>query len=297
MEFIKDIHRRKIETDKPAISFEFFPPKTEKGEAQLFNVALPELQKIQPDYCSVTYGAGGSTRGKTLEIVSRIQNEFKLTCMSHLTCVNATRNEINQVLIEAKDLAIKNILALRGDPPGGTGDFETTEGGFTYSKDLVEFIHSNHDFSIGVAGFPEGHIACNEGREVDWDRLKEKVESGADFVITQLFFDNDEFFRFRDYLVKKTGMNNPIIPGILPVITTRQIKKFTELCGASIPHDMMNSLNKFTKDDKAATEFGIEHAVKQCEGLLETGVPGLHFYCLNKSYSTTQVVNALGRYR
>lgn len=297
MNYIKDIHREKSEAEKPAISFEFFPPKTEKGETQLFDTALPELLKIQPDYCSVTYGAGGSTRGKTLEIVSRIQNDFNLTCMSHLTCVNATRDDINQVLDEAQKLGIKNILALRGDPPGGTGDFEATEGGFTYSKDLVEFIHSDYNFSIGVAGFPEGHIACKEGREVDWDRLKEKVDAGADFVITQLFFDNDDFFRFRDYLVKKTGMSKPIIPGILPVLSTRQIKKFTELCGASIPEDMMSRLNELSDDDSAATEFGIEHAVKQCEELLDAGAPGLHFYCLNKAYSTSRVVNALSRYR
>ncbi len=297
MNYIKDIHRKTIEAGKPAISFEFFPPKTEKGEAQLFNTALPELLKIQPDYCSVTYGAGGSTRGKTLEIVSRIQNDFELTCMSHLTCVNATRDDINQVLIEAQKLGIKNILALRGDPPGGTGDFEATEGGFTYSKDLVGFLRSNYDFSIGVAGFPEGHIACKEGREVDWDRLKEKVDAGADFIITQLFFNNDDFFRFRDYLVKKTGMTKPIIPGILPVLSTNQIKKFTELCGASIPGDMMNRLNELSDDNAAATEFGIEHAVKQCEGLLDAGAPGLHFYCLNKAYSTSRVVNALSQYR
>lgn len=295
MNYIKDIHRKTIEAGKPAISFEFFPPKTEKGEAQLFNTALPELLKIQPDYCSVTYGAGGSTRGKTLEIVSRIQNDFKLTCMSHLTCVNATRDDINQVLIEAQKLGIKNILALRGDPPGGTGDFEATEGGFRYSKDLVGFLRSNYDFSIGVAGFPEGHIACKEGREVDWDRLKEKVDAGADFIITQLFFNNDDFFRFRDYLVKKTGMTKPIIPGILPVLSTNQIKKFTELCGASIPGDMMNRLNELSDDNAAATEFGIEHAVKQCEGLLDAGAPGLHFYCLNKAYSTSRVVNALSQ--
>ncbi len=297
MELIRDIHRKKIEAGKPAISFEFFPPKTDKGEKILFDTVLPELLKIQPDYCSVTYGAGGSTKGKTLEIVSRIQNQFNLTCMSHLTCVNATREEINQVLIEAKELGIENILALRGDPPGGTGEFIATEGGFTYSRDLVDFIHTNHQFSIGVAGFPEGHIACVEGREVDWDRLKEKVDAGADFIITQLFFDNEDFFRFRDYLVKKTGLNKPIIPGILPVLSTRQIKRFTELCGASIPREMMHQLNQYSEDDTAATAFGIEYAVKQCEELLKEGTPGLHFYCLNKAHSTTKVVQALNQYR
>lgn len=297
MQFIKDIHKRRAEQGKPAISFEFFPPKTEKGENLLFSKVLPELQAIQPDYCSVTYGAGGSTKGATLGIVSRIQKEFNLTCMSHLTCVNATRSDIGQVLDEAADLDIKNILALRGDPPGGVGDFVPTDGGFTYSKDLVAFIRSNYNFSIGVAGFPEGHIACTEGREVDWERLKAKVDAGADFVVTQLFFDNEDFFRFRDHMVKKLGMTQSILPGILPILSTRQIKRFTDLCGASIPTVLMDKLNTLENDDAAATEFGIDHAIQQCKQLLDEGVPGLHFYCLNKSYSTVKVVEALSAYR
>jgi methylenetetrahydrofolate reductase (NADPH) len=254
MQFIKDIHQSKSDLGKPAISFEFFPPKTEKGE-------------------------------------------FRLTCMSHLTCVGATEAEIRQVLDEASELGIRNILALRGDPPGGTGDFVPTEGGFTYSKDLVSFIRSNYDFSIGVAGFPEGHIACKEGREVDWERLKGKVDAGADFVMTQLFFSNEDFLRFRDHMVKQLGMTQTIIPGILPVLSTNQIKRFTELCGASIPDKMMEKLNMLENDDTAATEFGIEFAVEQCEELLKEGVKGLHFYCLNKSYSTVKVVEGLSSFR
>lgn len=297
MQFIKDIHQSKSDLGKPAISFEFFPPKTEKGESSLFSKTIPELLAIQPDYCSVTYGAGGGTKGKTLEIVSRIQQEFRLTCMSHLTCVGATEAEIRQVLDEASELGIRNILALRGDPPGGTGDFVPTEGGFTYSKDLVSFIRSNYDFSIGVAGFPEGHIACKEGREVDWERLKAKVDAGADFVMTQLFFSNEDFLRFRDHMVKQLGMTQTIIPGILPVLSTNQIKRFTELCGATIPDKMMEKLNMLENDDTAATEFGIEFAVEQCEKLLKEGVKGLHFYCLNKSYSTVKVVEGLSSFR
>ncbi|MDA0751308.1 MAG: methylenetetrahydrofolate reductase [NAD(P)H] [Verrucomicrobia bacterium] len=297
MQFIKDIHQSKSDLGKPAISFEFFPPKTEKGESSLFSKTIPELLAIQPDYCSVTYGAGGGTKGKTLEIVSRIQQEFRLTCMSHLTCVGATEAEIRQVLDEASELGIRNILALRGDPPGGTGDFVPTEGGFTYSKDLVSFIRSNYDFSIGVAGFPEGHIACKEGREVDWERLKGKVDAGADFVMTQLFFSNEDFLRFRDHMVKQLGMTQTIIPGILPVLSTNQIKRFTELCGATIPDKMMEKLNMLENDDTAATEFGIEFAVEQCEELLKEGVKGLHFYSLNKSYSTVKVVEGLSSFR
>jgi methylenetetrahydrofolate reductase (NADPH) len=297
MQFIKDIHQSKSDQGKPAISFEFFPPKTEKGESSLFSKILPELLAIQPDYCSVTYGAGGGTKGKTLEIVSRIQQEFRLTCMSHLTCVGATEAEIRQVLDEASELSIRNILALRGDPPGGTGDFVPTEGGFTYSKDLVSFVRSNYDFSIGVAGFPEGHIACKEGREVDWERLKAKVDAGADFVMTQLFFSNEDFLRFRDHMVKQLGMTQTIIPGILPVLSTNQIKRFTELCGASIPDKMMEKLDMLENDETAATDFGIEFAFEQCEELLREGVKGLHFYCLNKSYSTVKVVEGLSSFR
>lgn len=297
MQFIRDIHKQKAEQGKPAISFEFFPPKTEKGENLLYSKVLPELQTIQPDYCSVTYGAGGSTKGTTLGIVSRIQKDFNLTCMSHLTCVNATQSDIKQVLNEATQLEIKNILALRGDPPGGVGEFVPTDGGFTYSKDLVAYIKAHYDVSIGVAGFPEGHIACKEGREVDWERLKAKVDAGADFVMTQLFFNNEDFFRFRDHMVRKLGMTQSIIPGILPVLSTRQIKRFTELCGATIPDPMMQKLNTFEDDDEAATEFGIEYAIQQCKELLDEGVPGLHFYCLNKSYSTVNVVKALNAYR
>ncbi|MDB4665216.1 methylenetetrahydrofolate reductase [NAD(P)H] [Verrucomicrobia bacterium] len=297
MEYIRDIHSHKARSKKPAISFEFFPPKTQKGEAVLFEKTLPALLTMRPDYCSVTYGAGGSTKGKTLEMVSRIQDEFDLTCMSHLTCVNATREDINSVLCEAHERGIKNILALRGDPPGGGADFEPTAGGFTYSMDLVRFIRANHAFSIGVAGFPEGHIACDEGQEVDWERLKAKIDAGADFVITQLFFDNEDYLRFRDHMSKKLGMEKPIIPGILPVISTGQIKRFTSLCGASIPEKMMQRLQSLAEDDAAAAAFGIEYAIEQCEQLLQEGVQGLHFYCLNKAHSTVQVVKALERFR
>jgi len=297
MRHIRDIHQQKKSEGKPAFSFEFFPPKTEKGEENLFASVLPELQAMAPDYCSVTYGAGGSTRDTTLDMVERIQRDFGLVCMSHLTCVQATQDEIAQVLQDAEKRNIRNILALRGDPPGGVGPFEATEGGFAYSKDLVAFIKANHDMSIGVAGFPEGHIACKEGKEVDWARLKEKVDAGADFVVTQLFFDNEDFLRFRDHMVKELGMEQTIIPGILPVLSTRQIRRFTELCGATIPSPMMRRLEGLSEDDAAATAFGIDYAIDQCEALLKEGVAGLHFYCLNKAHSTLEVAKALASYR
>ena len=292
MQFIRDIHKACAQAQRPAISFEFFPPKTAEGDAALLDKTIPELMSLRPDYCSVTYGAGGSTRDKTLMIVDRIQREHKLTAMSHLTCVNSTKAELAAVLQQAKDLGIKNILALRGDPPGGVGDFKKTEGGFEFSYELVAYLKEMKDFSIGVAGFPEGHIACKEGKFVDWQRLKAKIDRGADFVVTQLFFDNADFFAFRDYLTK-LGVTVPIIPGIIPVMSGNQIKRFTALCGAQLPGKLLSRLDQIGDNDEAAKEFGIEYATEQCLELIQGGVPGIHFYTLNKAYSTMQIVKNL----
>jgi len=293
MQLIRDIHQAKKAANQPVISFEFFPPRTEEGDRNLLEKTIPALMKLKPDYCSVTYGAGGSTREKTLMIVDRIQKEHGLTAMSHLTCVNATKDEIRAVLEQARSLGIRNILALRGDPPAGTSDFQKTEGGFEFSSELVEFIRELGGFSIGTAGFPEGHIACKEGKQVDWNHLAEKIEKGADFVLTQLFFNNEDFFQFRDYMVKKLKREVPICPGILPILSTSQIKKFTTLCGAALPQPLLSKLEELGDNDAAATEFGIEYATRQCEELLKGGVPGIHFYTLNKPYSTTRVVENL----
>ncbi len=296
MELIRDIHARKKAAGQPVVSFEFFPPKTEEGDRTLLEKTLPALMAAQPDYCSVTYGAGGGTREKTLTIVDRIQREHGLTAMCHLTCVNATAEELRGVLLQARGLGIKNILALRGDPPGGNGVFTRTEGGFEYSWQLVQFIKEMGGFGIGTAGFPEGHVACREGREADWDHLKNKIDCGADFVLTQLFFANADFFRFRDYLWKK-GVTVPLCPGIIPILSGHQIQRFTALCGAALPAPLLASLEKYRDDDEGCAEFGIEYATKQCAELLRQGVPGLHFYTLNKARSTAAVVRnlSLGR--
>jgi methylenetetrahydrofolate reductase (NADPH) len=293
MQLIRDIHARKAALGQPEVSFEFFPPKTDEGDVTLLEKTIPALKELRPDYCSVTYGAGGGTRDKTLRIVDRIQRQHGLTAMSHLTCVNATASELREVLLEARNLGIRNILALRGDPPGGNGEFTTTAGGFEYSYQLVRFIKEVGGFCIGAAGFPEGHVACKEGREVDWDRLKGKIDSGADFVLTQLFFNNRDFFRFRDYLAKK-GVTVPICPGIIPILSASQIKRFTALCGAELPQGLLHRLEQYTHDDEACAQFGIEYATEQCEELLRAGAPGLHFYTLNKARSTRQVVRNLG---
>ena len=296
MELIRDIHARKKAAGQPVVSFEFFPPKTDEGDRALLEKTLPALTALRPDYCSVTYGAGGGTREKTLMIVDKIQREHGLTTMCHLTCVNATAEELRGVLLEARRLGVNNILALRGDPPGGSGQFTRTEGGFEFSWQLVKFIREMGGFSIGTAGFPEGHIACREGREADWDHLKDKIDCGADFVLTQLFFANADFFRFRDYLRKK-GVTVPICPGIIPILSAHQIQRFTALCGAALPAPLLASLEKYRDDDEGCAEFGIEYATRQCAELLRAGVPGLHFYTLNKARSTAAVVRnlSLGR--
>ncbi|HAM70122.1 MAG TPA: methylenetetrahydrofolate reductase [NAD(P)H] [Verrucomicrobiales bacterium] len=293
MELIRDIQAGCLKAGRPAISFEFFPPKTEEGERNFFERVLPDLVALGPDFCSVTYGAGGTTRDKTLGIVERIQRDHRLTAMTHLTCVGSTRDQLVGVLEDARRRGIRNVLALRGDPPGGQGEFVRTPGGFEYSHELVSLIHGMGGFCIGTAGFPEGHIACKEGREVDWGRLKYKIDRGADFVITQLFFDNDDYFRFRDHLAR-LGNTVPIIPGIIPILSATQIKKFTALCGARIPEKLVSQLDALGTDDEAAVELGIRYATEQCEGLLKAGVPGLHFYALNKARSTAAVVRNLG---
>jgi methylenetetrahydrofolate reductase (NADH) len=294
MQFIRDIYTQKSAGGQPVISFEFFPPKTPEGDRALLEKTIPALKQLKPDFCSVTYGAGGSTRDKTLMIVDRIQREHSITAMAHLTCVNSTKEQLGDVLVEARALGIKNILALRGDPPGGNGEFKKAEGGFEFSYELVRFIRQVGGFSIGTAGFPEGHIACNEGKYVDWQRLKAKVEAGADFVLTQLFFDNADFFEFWDHLRDKLGVTVPITPGVIPILSAAQIKRFTALCGARIPAQLRQRLEELGGNDEAVTAFGIEYATKQCDELLKAGVPGLHFYTLNKARSTTQIMKNLG---
>jgi methylenetetrahydrofolate reductase (NADPH) len=293
MKLIRDIHAAKLATRQPVISFEFFPPKTDEGDRNLLEKTIPALLQLKPDFCSVTYGAGGSTRDKTLMIVDRIQREHGLTAMLHLTCVNSTTEQLGAVVRQARTLGIKNILALRGDPVAGSnGEFTKTEGGFEFSYQLVTWLRQQGGFSIGTAGFPEGHIACKGGKHADWQFLKNKIDCGADFVITQLFFDNADFFEFRDYLTK-LGVTVPIVPGIIPILSSGQIKRFTALCGARLPDALLESLEKLGEDDAAATEFGIDYATRQCADLLRAGVPGLHFYTLNKAASTTRILRNL----
>ncbi len=293
MRLIRDILKDHKKMGKPALSCEFFPAKTAAGEKFLLENVIPRLLAIDPAFFSVTYGAGGSTRDQTLDVVDLIQRKQEVPTMAHLTCVGSTSHDIEGFLSDALKLGINNILALRGDPPPGQDEFIKPEGGFEFSFELVEYIQSQGQFGIGVAGFPEGHIACIEGREVDWDRLKKKVDCGADFIITQLFFDNTDFFTFRDYLRGK-GVAKPILAGVIPILSSSQIKKFTQLCGAKLTPEIITRLDELGDDNDAVSEFGVEYASKQCEELISNGVDGLHFYTLNKSRPTLEIVDNLG---
>ena len=296
MKRIPDIYAEKRAVGRPVISIEFFPPKTPQGDQSLFDRVLPRLAAARPDFCSVTYGAGGGgTRAKTLSIVDRLQREHGLTAMAHVTCVSFTRVEMDGFLGEAAGLGIENILALRGDPPPGEPDFVHPAGGFDYAYQLIDVLKArSKEFAIGCAGFPEGHPDCTEAREVDWRRLRDKVDHGAEFILTQLFFDNADYFRMVEYLTGTLGVTVPITPGILPILSTKQVKRFTALCGATLPAAFVADLDRLGNDDEAVTQFGIDFASRQCEALLAGGAPGLHIYGLNRSRSALAILRNLG---
>ena len=276
----------------PTISFEFFPPKTDEAEATLFRETVPALKALGPAFISVTYGAGGGTRDRTLRIVNRLRREFGIESMAHLTCVGSTRDMLAEVLNEAHGLGIENILALRGDPPRGQATFVPVAGGFTYAVDLIRFVKSQNSFAVGAAGYPEGHVECPEKR-LDWDRTVAKVEAGAEFVITQLFYDVRDFLEFEDYLRNRRGVKVPIVPGILPFLSTEQIKRFTSLCGAKLSDDLCRKLEAFAGDDESVRKLGVELCSGMCRQLLDYGVPGIHFYCLNRVPSCTEIMRNL----
>src|SRR5438552_1645671 len=274
----------------PTISFEFFPPKSEEGFVSLYRT-IDDLHPLKPSYVSVTYGAGGSTRQKTVDLVSRIQNELKIRSMAHLTCVGHTAEEIGGILDQLWDSGIRNVLSLRGDPPAGQSQFTATPGGFAFANELACFVRSRHDFCIGVAGYPEGHPQCLN-RTRDLENLKRKLDAGGNFVITQLFFDNEDFYRFRDQ-ARAMGIKNPIIAGIMPVLNVAQIKRFISMCGAKIPHPLLMRIEEVESDAEAVYKIGVEYAIGQCRDLLKNQADGLHFYTLNKSKATVEIVKAL----
>jgi methylenetetrahydrofolate reductase (NADPH) len=264
------------------LSVEFFPPKTDKGEENLFS-EIEIIKRLNPAFCSVTYGAGGSTREKTVDLVDRIHQTCGLNVMCHLTVVGQSKDEARSVLRKLKEKGIKNILALGGDPPQGMADWRPHPDGFHHAAELVREAVRFGDFSIAVAGFPEVHPRA-ESRASDLKYLKEKVDAGAVAIITQLFFDNEAYCRYVED-ARKLGICVPIVPGILPILSASQIRRFTALCCAKIPPQLERELIKVESNDEAAIQLGIDYATRQCEALIKFGVPGLHFYSLNKSYS------------
>ncbi|MCA9632747.1 MAG: methylenetetrahydrofolate reductase [NAD(P)H] [Myxococcales bacterium] len=280
----------KLKSQTPAFSFEFFPPKNEEGMRTLFDT-VAELKQLDPTYVSVTYGAGGSTRRLTVELVERIQRETGIDAMAHLTCVGATRDEIGGVLGDLKKAGIQNVLALRGDPPKGQAKFERPEGGFGYANELAEYIRGGHDFCIAGACYPEMHPEAASS-DADMDALKRKVDAGASVLITQLFFDPNVYLHFVERC-RAAGIDAPIIAGIMPVTNTAQVKRFTAMCGASIPGPLLQRLEQTGGERSEVRKVGVEHAILQCQRLLEAGAPGLHFYTLNRSTATREILKAL----
>jgi methylenetetrahydrofolate reductase (NADPH) len=279
-----------LEKVRPSFSFEFFPPKDSEGFEKLF-ATIGQLEPCQPTYVSVTFGAGGSTRTQTIDLVGRIKNEIGLESMAHLTCVGSSQEELRSVLDTLRGKGIQNILALRGDPPQGQEKFEKPENGFAYANELVEFIRMHYDFCIGVAGYPEGHVECTD-KKTDLENLKRKVDAGADFIVTQLFFDNRFYFDFVER-AQKIGINIPIIPGIMPILNVKQTQRFTKMCGSTIPDALMKQLESSADEPENVRKIGIEHATLQCEQLLQEGAPGVHFYTLNRSNATLKIMESL----
>jgi methylenetetrahydrofolate reductase (NADPH) len=276
--------------DGPVFSFEFFPPKTDAGEQNL-NDALSELQVLEPSFVSVTYGAGGSERQRTIEIVKRIKEEHGLEAMAHFTCVGATVPELRETLDEMEGAGIENVLALRGDPPGGEESWTKTDGGLEYSRELVELISADYPFAIGAACFPETHIHATSPED-DLAHLVEKVAAGVDFLITQMFFDNDFYFDFVRR-ARAAGVTVPIIPGIMPITRVGQVERMAQMCGSKIPDGLREELHARGEDAEAVLDFGVAYATLQCSELLAAGAPGIHFYTLNRSPATRAILSAL----
>jgi methylenetetrahydrofolate reductase (NADPH) len=277
-------------TDEPVFSFEFFPPKTAEGERTL-QETLRTLCPLEPSFVSVTYGAGGSTRDRTVELTKWIKRDLGIEAMAHLSCVGTTREQLVEILDQVQAAGIDNVLALRGDPPRGETEWRPTAGGLSYSTELARLISDRYDFCIGAACFPEVHPEAPDLAH-DLRFLKEKIAAGARFLITQLFFDNALYFDFVSE-ARAAGIELPIIPGIIPVTNVDQIKRFTSMCGASIPAALLEQLELRADDPDAVIQLGVAYATLQCADLLRRGAPGIHFYTLNRSPATRAIVAAL----
>jgi methylenetetrahydrofolate reductase (NADPH) len=282
------------EADEPIFSFEFFPPKSDAGE-RVLGLALESLRQLSPSFVSVTYGAGGTSRGRTLELTKWIKQELGIEAMAHLSCVGSTREELTDVIADMRQAGIENILALRGDPPRGEGEWKPHPGGLQYSTELAALIHADHDICIGGACFPEVHPEAPDLAH-DLRFLKDKVDNGVSFLITQMFFDNELYFRFVDE-ARAAGIDVPIIPGVMPITDLRQIKTITGMCGATIPPPLLEALEWRSHDPDAVLQLGVSYATLQCAELLARGAPGIHFYTLNRSHATRAILSALRLHR
>ena len=277
---------------KPIISFEVFPPKTDEAFEHLRRI-LPELVALKPDFMTVTYGAFGSTRGRTLEIASLIQKEFKVPSACHLTCVGSSASEINQILKDIENSGVQNIVALRGDPPSGQMSFVKPADGFGNANELVEYIRKNfgEKFGIAVAGYPEKHIEAID-KKTDLANLARKVKAGADAVVTQLFYNNTDFFEFQD-AARALGVNVPIVPGLLPILSAKQVIRILGMCGSCLPDGLRKELEAAGDDVGKAEEIGIRQCIAQANELIARGAPGIHFYVLNKSAHMSRIMREL----
>ncbi len=276
-----------LDGNKPSLSFEFFPPKDDIGFEDLYRT-IESLKPLEPTYVSVTYGAGGTARSKTLDLVAHIKSDIGIESMAHLTCVGATRDELGLIVDELKQRGIENILPLRGDPPQGESTFVPTEDGFRYANELVTFIRQRHsDLCLAGACYPQGHPEA-PSLQKDIENLKRKVDAGVDYLITQLFFDNDDFFSFRDRAVR-AGIDRPILAGIMPILSVKQVKRFTQMCGATIPKPLLRKIEAVEDDPEAVRHIGMYHSTEQCLSLLEQGADGIHFYTLNRSTATRAI--------
>jgi methylenetetrahydrofolate reductase (NADPH) len=279
-----------FEERRPVFSFEFFPPKTDEGQRTLEGT-LAELKEDQPEYVSVTYGAGGSTRERTVEITKWLKQDLGIEAMAHLSCVGESKERVAEILEELAAVGIENVLALRGDPPRGQDEWTPHPGGLHYSTELIELIRERFDFCVGAACFPEVHPEAPD-LSTDLRFAKQKVDAGASFLITQLFLDNELYFDFVD-AARAAGIAVPIIPGIMPITNYKQIKTITGMCGATLPGELERELNERADDGEAVAELGVAYATLQCSDLLARGAPGIHFYTLNRSPATRAILAAL----
>ncbi|MEE8168940.1 MAG: methylenetetrahydrofolate reductase [NAD(P)H] [Phycisphaerae bacterium] len=282
--------RELLGTGRPSFSFEFFPPKTDKGRQTLLDTVL-SLRDLSPTYVSVTHGAGGSTRNVTVDLVVEIKRDYGIETMAHLTCVGASRSDLARILDQLRDSGVENVLALRGDPPKGETEFTPAPDGFAFAAELTTFIRGSYEFCIAGAGYPEKHVEAPTF-DADLAHLKEKVAAGAEFLITQLFFDNQKYFDFVAR-ARSIGIAVPIIPGIMPITNVEQIERFTKMCGATIPETLIAELDRLRDRPDAVLSLGVAHSTAQCLELLQKGAPGIHFYTLNKSAATRTILTAL----